>query len=461
VGLGLIREFEADGGRGAGAPGWVADLVLYELNPRTFTSPDGVGDGSGSGTFAALREKLPYLQDLGVNGIWMAGHSLATKHFYGIWSVYAAYRPDLIDPALGTPEDLRALVDSAHQLGIRIFLDVIAHGVVKSSSLVSEHPEWFRSGSWEMADYDYGNPEFRRWWSDLWVEHVRRYDVDGYRVDVSLVDPTIWDDITQRCAAGGKTIAVFPENGRYHFSQQECHGPAVDPVLDWAIAREFGNNRLTLRQLSSHDRGWEALPGNHYAARGSRAKLGFGLLLNPEIPLFFAGEEFNAEPQPVPDLRQGLYGTGGRGGWLYGCRIDWEQLGDPARREVFNDVRRYLAARRRYRHLLNADVLSAEMTRIPSNGASALVPFARYTPGVEALLVIGNDQPWDVEYRLQVPVDVLGLSGAESIRVVDILADDPERILAPRDLENFTVRVAADYTPGGGVRAFHLSRGPE
>ncbi|MGI5183714.1 alpha-amylase family glycosyl hydrolase [Dactylosporangium sp. CA-152071] len=440
------------------APPWVGDLVLYELNPRTFTSPAGAGDGSGSGTFASVAERLPYLADLGVNAIWMAGHARSTDHFYGIWSAYAADRPDLLDPALGTPDDLRALVAAAHGHGIRVLLDVIAHGVVNDSTLVREHPDWFAGGSWGMADFDYGNPDFRRWWVDLWISYVRDFDVDGYRVDVSLVDPTVWDEITARCADLGKPIVVIPENDRYHLGQQECHGPALDPVLDWAIAREFRGNRLTLRQLSSHDRGWEALPGNHYVARGSRAKLGYGLLLNPQVPLFFAGEEFDADPVPLPRLRQGLFGTGGPGGWLYGSRLDWSQLEDPAKRAVHDDARRCLAARRGYRHLLNADPAACEMVRAAGNGASALVPYLRYRPGEDAVLVVGNDLPRDVTFVLSLPLAQLGLDGADTVRVTDILGAGPPRRLTPAQLTRFDVAVGADYTPGGGVRAFHLCR---
>lgn len=77
-------------------PAWARDLVIYEINPRAFTSPDGAGDGSGSGTFRSTKERLPYLRDLGVNSICMAGHHLATRHVYGLWTVYAVLDPENI-----------------------------------------------------------------------------------------------------------------------------------------------------------------------------------------------------------------------------------------------------------------------------------------------------------------------------------------------------------------------------
>ena len=43
------------------SPQWLKNAVIYELNPKTFTSPDGEGSGSGSGTFRSTKEKLEYL----------------------------------------------------------------------------------------------------------------------------------------------------------------------------------------------------------------------------------------------------------------------------------------------------------------------------------------------------------------------------------------------------------------
>ncbi len=101
------------------APVWAKDMVIYEVNPRTFTSPQGVATGDGSGTFASMAKRLPYLQELGVNTIWLAGYCQATDHFYGVWSVYATNRPDVLDADLGDEVAFKALLDEAHAHGIR------------------------------------------------------------------------------------------------------------------------------------------------------------------------------------------------------------------------------------------------------------------------------------------------------------------------------------------------------
>jgi hypothetical protein len=165
------------------APDWVKDLVIYEIAPRGFTSPNGTGpDGMGSGTFASMTLKVPYLQQLGVTAVWLAGYCDANAHFFSIWSVYATERPDSIDSALGEAADLTALVSALHAAGIKVFLDVVTHGVTFSAGeyanrsklmanpFLTEQPDFFfhesydppgkASGKWLMADYNYASPAF-------------------------------------------------------------------------------------------------------------------------------------------------------------------------------------------------------------------------------------------------------------------------------------------------------------
>lgn len=454
----LPRPTGIDNERQESAPEWAKDLVIYELNPRAFTSPDGAGDGSGSGTFRSMMDKLPYLADLGVNGIWMAGHHLATEHFYGIWTVYAADRPDQIDPRLGTEEDLKALTEAARSHGIRVFLDVIAHGVVNDSGLIKEHPEWFSGGSWGMTDYDYSNPGFRRWWIDMWVRYAIEFGIDGFRIDVHMVDPTIWDEIRKEIRARGKEVVIFPEIERYHFSQQDIQNTPRDVYRIIHVDDLAGVPRgLSASQASCHDYGWECLAGNHYYAKGSRAKLAHGSLLTPRIPLMFAGEEFNADPTPLPSLRQSLFGLGEPGGWLYGNQIDWSQLDQPDKAAMRDDVATMLRIRREYSHLLHGDASQVTLTGLPYGGESGYVPFAVHTGGGEALVIIANSHTTAIEMRLAFSFAALGFDGHPQLVARDVLTD--EKFIAPGDRVPFVVPISADRTPCGGFRVLHVSDG--
>lgn len=458
-------------------PPWIDDLVIYELNPRGFTSPRGAGDGSGSGTFASLAARLPYLRDLGINAVWLAGFCEATDHFYGIWSVYAAKRPDRLDPTLGGAAELKALVDSAHAHGIRVFLDVVSHGVVRDSPLVADHPEWFDGGSWGMRDYDYTDTGFREWWVRTWTGYVRDAGVDGFRVDMDLRDRTLWDEITGVAARAGRPIVVFGEGERYHFQQLSHHfehghqsnlvpGDGNEHLPVETIAPrsysndlvghvENGADRYSSVEVSCHDAGWKCPPGNYYVIRGSRFRLGYGALLAPQIPIFFAGEEFDADQIGLPKLRRGLYGDGGPGGWLYGNRLEWRALDDPRRAAMLADARTLLRIRRENRDLLNGDGHACGLTRVGAEPAGGPVPYARYIPGDKAIVIVGNDREEDVRVRLSLPLREMQLDGYRRYAVTELMTGRTTTWDEDR-MSSYEITVPADGASGGGVRVLKV-----
>lgn len=206
-----------------GAPEWAKDLIIYEIATKGFTSPAG----PESGTFNSLKDKLPYLEELGINAIWLTGHSYSdSSHFYGIWTQYACIEPGKLDPTLGTPDEFKAMVNAAHQRGIRIFLDTIEHGVMDYSDLIKEHPDWFKGGSWGMTDYDWegDHPDLDEWWIQMWTNVVLDWGVDGFRCDMGLHRPDLWEEIKLRCSKADKHIFVLGESGRElvsHASQRD------------------------------------------------------------------------------------------------------------------------------------------------------------------------------------------------------------------------------------------------
>ncbi|MBQ7872051.1 MAG: DUF3459 domain-containing protein [Oscillospiraceae bacterium] len=100
----------------------------YEIFVYSFCDSDGDGIGDLQGVIS----KLDYLQELGVNGIWlMPIHPSTSYHKYNVSDYYA------IDPNYGTMEDFEALMAACESRGIRVILDL----VVNHSG--SDHP-WFR-----------------------------------------------------------------------------------------------------------------------------------------------------------------------------------------------------------------------------------------------------------------------------------------------------------------------------
>jgi hypothetical protein len=207
------------------SPEWMKDLIIYEVATKGFTSPNG----PESGTFASLRSKLTYLQELGITGLWLSGYSLCDPHhFYNVWTQYAVIEPDKFDPTLGTSNDFKELIEEAHRRGIRVFLDVITHGLMKDSPVIKEHPTWFRGGSWGMTDFDWdgGHTDLDDWWVKIYTEFVTVYGVDGFRLDVSIYRPDLWERIRKNTAANGRSIVIFEEEnsvipGVTDFTQRE------------------------------------------------------------------------------------------------------------------------------------------------------------------------------------------------------------------------------------------------
>jgi len=219
--LGLVNvalaekvNVEDDNMLGVPSPGWTKDLVIYEISTKNFNS----SDKSQGGTFNSVKAKIPYLANLGVNGIWLTGHHLAHEnHFYNIWTQYACIDPEIVDPSLGTDTEFRQMIDQAHKNEIKVFLDVITHGVMPQSPLVKKHPEWFKGSSWGMSDYDWKahNKELDDWWVDLYSNYVVDYGIDGYRLDLDIHRPDLWLRIRKNAAAAGRPIIVMGENWEY------------------------------------------------------------------------------------------------------------------------------------------------------------------------------------------------------------------------------------------------------
>ncbi|HBS21562.1 alpha-amylase family glycosyl hydrolase, partial [Thalassospira sp.] len=113
----------------AGNPDWWRGGVLYQIYPRSFfdSNGDGIGDLPG------ITQKLDYIADLGVDGIWLSPFFTSPMKDFG-YDV-ADYRD--VDPMFGTLADFDHLVEKAHSLGLRVTIDqVLSHS--------SDQHAWFK-----------------------------------------------------------------------------------------------------------------------------------------------------------------------------------------------------------------------------------------------------------------------------------------------------------------------------
>ncbi len=121
-------------------PLWYKDAIIYEAHVKTFydSNNDGIGD------FQGLRQKLGYLQSLGVTAIWLLPFypSPLRDDGYDI-ADYMSVNPDY-----GTMEDFREFLEEAHTLGLKVITELVVNHT-------SDQHAWFQRARKAPA----GSPE--------------------------------------------------------------------------------------------------------------------------------------------------------------------------------------------------------------------------------------------------------------------------------------------------------------
>ncbi|MFH5823484.1 glycoside hydrolase family 13 protein [Georgenia sp. AZ-5] len=212
---------------------WWRDAVIYQVYPRSFAD----ADGDGMGDLRGITARLEHLRTLGVDALWISPFYRSPQHDAG-YDV-ADYRD--VDPRFGTLDDADSLLARAHELGLRVIVDLVPnhtsdqhawfaealaagpgsrargryvfrdgrgeHGELPPNNWdsvfggpawtrVSDRADapgsaWEHDGQWYLhlfdtsqPDLDWSNPEVRAEFVDVlrfWLDR----GVDGFRVDVA------------------------------------------------------------------------------------------------------------------------------------------------------------------------------------------------------------------------------------------------------------------------------------
>jgi alpha-amylase len=171
---------------------------------REANSQDDVGTFHG-GDLKGLTDKLRegWFKELGVNAIWITapyeqihgwviGGNKAFKHY--AYHGYYALDYTLLDKNMGTPDDLREMVDTAHAQGIRILFDVVMNHPgyldIQTARDVGLKVLWPGAERATLRDYhdyiDYNNFAFSDWWGRPWVRAGLPGYLDGGRDDLTM-----------------------------------------------------------------------------------------------------------------------------------------------------------------------------------------------------------------------------------------------------------------------------------
>lgn len=253
---------------------WWQKATVYQIYPRSFqdSNGDGIGDING------IIQRLDYLQDLGIELIWLTPMYVSPGRDNG-YDIADYYQ---IDPIFGDLADFERLLKEAHQRGIKIMMDMVVnhtsdqHRWFQESLKGKDNPyhdyylwrdpvdghepnNWlskFSGSAWEyvptldqyylhlyekrMPDLNWRNPQLReeiyqmmQFWADL--------GIDGLRLDVI-------NNISKDKNFPNDTFETPSDDGRNFYT----NGPHVHEYIHEMYERVFGpNNFVTVGELSS------------------------------------------------------------------------------------------------------------------------------------------------------------------------------------------------------------------
>lgn len=183
-----------------------AEAVIAEIHVGTFTE---------AGTFREAAERLPALADAGYTAVeLMPVAQFEGAHGWGYDGVllYAPHH------AYGTPEDVKALIDRAHELGLMVFLDVVYnHFGPEGNPLPRLAPAFFhpeRHTPWGVA-IAYERPPVRRFFVENALMWLGEYRFDGLRFDAA--------DHVRDDEAEEEILAEMAREIRATFPDREIH----------------------------------------------------------------------------------------------------------------------------------------------------------------------------------------------------------------------------------------------
>ncbi|MCH4235793.1 MAG: alpha-amylase family glycosyl hydrolase [Bacilli bacterium] len=262
------------------------NATIYQIFPRNY---------SVAGNLNAITKDLSRLSDLGIDFIYLLPiHPIGEKDRKGkMGSPYSIKDYRAIAPDLGTIQDFDTLVREAHNLDIKILMDVVFNHTSRDSVLLSEHPDWFylkdgkpanRVGDWsDIADLDFSKPELRQYLIDTLIFWVKR-GVDGFRCDVAPIIPLdFWIEARKKVAQEKADVVWLSESIEPEFIKwmreqgYEAHSDAemyqaFDILYDYDVygyARDFFQNKGSLNKYI------EALAMQEYAFPEDYLKLHF------------------------------------------------------------------------------------------------------------------------------------------------------------------------------------------
>lgn len=432
-------------------PEWAQDGIVYQIFPDRFCNGDKGNDPEGTepwgsevrprpdsfygGDLQGIIEKLPYLEALGVNVIYLTPiFQSPSNHKYDTTDYYR------VDPAFGDAETLKELVRRAHRRGIRVLLDAVfnhagygffAFQDVLEKGADSPYADWFfiegfpvvtkphpnyetfADGVWTMPKLNTAHPDVRAYLLDVAEYWTREAEIDGWRLDVANeVDHRFWRAFRDRVKGVNPEALIVGEI--WHDAGPWLQGDQFDSVmnylfrdavLDFFAAGRIGPDRfdalLTRSRMLYPDQANFAmfnLLGSHDTERfltacgGRLERMRLAVLFQmtyPGMPMIYYGDEVGMCGQTDPDCRRPMV---------------WEE--EKQNRELLAFYRKLTTIRKELRPLRRGDFRTWLIDPLRN-----LYGFVRQDGG-ECVGVLLNNSPH--EHRIDVDLHPFGK--AEKLR---------------------------------------------
>lgn len=338
------------------APAWTRDAVVYNIFPDSFAAgkrlaPNGAPPCRG-GTVRGVTENLDYIASLGFNCIYL--NPIFAARSYHRYDTLDYYR---IDPHMGAEDDLRDLVRRAHALGIRVILDGVFNHVSSDHPFFRDVLEKGRASRYyscfyalpetprmpaagelpgytcfsyvaDMPKTNTADPFLRQYFCDIGAYWVRKFDVDGWRLDVAnelddgflrefrasvkaaksdaLIVGEVWENAAHYLGGDMLDSAMNYDFRRYcrrFFAEQTVDAETFDTNVSTLLLR-YNENALfaQLNLLDSHDVSrFLSLCG------GKTERMELAVLLQmtfPGMPCVFYGDEKGLCGESEPEYRR-------------------------------------------------------------------------------------------------------------------------------------------------------------
>ncbi|MCP5095034.1 MAG: alpha-amylase [Chloroflexi bacterium] len=311
-------------------PDWVRDAIFYQIFPDRFAKsnqfeekgylpkPQHLQAWEAEPTYHAFKggdllgitEKLDYLENLGINAIYLNPiFSSASNHRYHTYDYFS------VDPLLGGNRAFKTFLDAAQNKNIRVVLDGVfnhaSRGFFQFNHLMecgqeSPYLDWFHIHGWPVNAFnDHQPPNYDAWWGlrslpkfnintpavreflwrvgTYWIEQ----GIDGWRLDVpnEIDDDLFWQTFRQRCKAINPDAYIVGELwGEAH---RWLQGDQFDGQMNYLFARAalgfFSGHNMdqtdTVRSGYGHI---QPLDGHGFGRELERV---FNTLYHPEVVL--------------------------------------------------------------------------------------------------------------------------------------------------------------------------------